>query len=123
MGILRLIATCPHQHDAMGVKMQSCRHHDCGYVYYQKPWQCVSVMYGSSAGAAAMFSSYKCLDCYSLLQDPLPGVEVHVVRAANSDRWSKRELQQLHEMEEPSEQPKVIFLQTIRAAGAWRRSN
>lgn len=68
-------------------------------------------MKGCSAGAAAMFSSYKRLNCYSLLQDPLPGVEVHVVRAANSDRWSKKELQQLHEAEEPSEQPKVILMQ------------
>ena len=55
-----------------------------------------------------MFSSYKRLDCYSLLQHPLPGVEVHVVRAANSDRWSRKELQQLEELEKPSEQPKVI---------------
>ncbi len=38
------------------------------------------------------------------------------MRAANSDRWSKRELQQLHEMEEPSEQPKVILLQSVCAA-------
>ena len=69
-----------------------------------------------------MFSSYKRLDCYSLLQDPLPGVEVHVVRAANSDRWSKRELQQLHEMEEPSEQPKVILLQRVCTACPASRS-
>ena len=56
-----------------------------------------------------MFSSYKRLDCYSLLQHPLPGVEVHVVRAANSDRWSQKELQQLEELEKPSEQPKVLL--------------
>ena len=56
-----------------------------------------------------MFSSYKRLDCYSLLQHPLPGVVVHVVRAANSDRWSQKELQQLEELEKPSEQPKVIL--------------
>ena len=63
-----------------------------------------------------MFSSYKRLDCYSLLQHPLPGVEVHVVRAANSDRWSKKELQQLHELEQPSEQPKVTLMQDMEAA-------
>ena len=49
-----------------------------------------------------MFSSYRRLDCYSLLQQPLPGVEVHVVRAEQSDRWSKKELRQLGEVAEQS---------------------
>ena len=49
-----------------------------------------------------MFSSYRRLDCYSLLQQPLPGVEVHVVRAEHSDRWSTKELRQLGEVAEQS---------------------
>lgn len=49
-----------------------------------------------------MFSSYRRLDCYSLLQQPLPGVEVHVVRAEQSDRWSTKELRQLGEVAEQS---------------------
>ena len=49
-----------------------------------------------------MFSSYRRLDCYSLLQQPLPGVNVHVVRAEHSDRWSAKELQQLGEAAEQS---------------------
>ena len=60
-----------------------------------------------------MFSSYKRLDCYSLLQHSLPGVEVHVVRAEKSDRWSEKELQQLEELEKPSEKPKVISSATL----------
>lgn len=61
-----------------------------------------------------MFSSYKRLDCYSLLQqDPLPGVEVHVVKAERSDRWSKHELQQLGELAKQSERVTVSML-------AWR---
>ena len=49
-----------------------------------------------------MFSSYRRLDCYSLLQQPLPGVDVHVVRAEHSDRWSTKELRQLSEVAEQS---------------------
>jgi len=54
------------------------------------------------AGAAAMFNSYKRKDYWDLLEHPPPGVEVHIVRAANSDRWSKRELSQLDELERKS---------------------
>ena len=70
-------------------------------------WQCLELSASRSrlaccAGAAAMFSSYRRLDCYSLLQQPLPGVEVHVVRAEQSDRWSTKELQQLGKVAEQS---------------------
>ena len=54
-----------------------------------------------------MFSSYRRLDCYSLLQQSMPDVEVHIVRAALSDRWSERELQQLEKLARQSEKPKV----------------
>lgn len=47
------------------------------------------------AGAAAMFASFKRLDFWDLLQNPPPGVDIHIVRAANSDRFSQRELDAL----------------------------
>jgi pimeloyl-ACP methyl ester carboxylesterase len=42
-----------------------------------------------------MFASFKRLDFWSLLEHPPPGVDIHIVRAANSDRFSRRELDAL----------------------------
>jgi hypothetical protein len=62
-----------------------------------------------------MFSSYRRLDCYSLLQQSMPDVEVHIVRAALSDRWSRRELQQLEKLSRQSEKPKVSNAVLLRS--------
>ena len=42
-----------------------------------------------------MFASFKRLDFWSLLEHPPPGVDIHILRAANSDRHSQRELDAL----------------------------
>ena len=42
-----------------------------------------------------MFASFKRLGYWDLLQSPPEGVNIHIVRAANSDRFSRTELEQL----------------------------
>lgn len=74
------------------------------------------------AGAAAMFSSYKRKEYWDLLEHPPPGVEVHIVRAANSDRWSKRELSHLDELETKSGKAPgegALRVHVLPDAGHW----
>ena len=71
-----------------------------------------------------MMDSYKRLGYYDLLQHPPPGVDIHIVRAANSDRWGRRELQQLQELgdkgegDAPERQVRV-HVHVLPRAGHW----
>ena len=80
------------------------------------------------AGAAAMMDSYKRLGYYDMLHHPPPGVDVHIVRAANSDRWGRRELQQLQELgggggsdvpHQAPEQHVQVHVHVLPKAGHW----
>ncbi|KAK9917204.1 hypothetical protein WJX75_001833 [Coccomyxa subellipsoidea] len=73
------------------------------------------------SGAAAMFNSYKHKDYWDLLQHPPAGVEVHIVRAANSDRWSKKELSQLEALEQKNQAPGegTVKVHVLPDAGHW----
>lgn len=73
------------------------------------------------AGAAAMFNSYKHKDYWDLLQHPPAGVEVHIVRAAYSDRWSKKELSQLEALEQKNQAPGegTVKVHVLPDAGHW----
>ncbi len=69
-----------------------------------------------------MFNSYKHKDYWDLLQHPPAGVEVHIVRAADSDRWSKRELSQLAELEKKTADTPgegVVKVHVLPDAGHW----
>ncbi len=45
--------------------------------------------------AAEMFLDYKKSSYWEIIETPPPGVTIHVVRAANSDRWKDKTLQRL----------------------------
>lgn len=64
-----------------------------------------------------MFNSYKRLDYWDLLQKPPPDVDIHIVRAANSDRWSKAELAQLDSVGEAS--GGQVKVHVLADAGHW----
>lgn len=69
-----------------------------------------------------MFHSYKQQDYWSLLEHPPPGVEVHIVRAADSDRWSKRELSQLDALQKKSRKSPdegCVRVHVLPNAGHW----
>jgi pimeloyl-ACP methyl ester carboxylesterase len=64
-----------------------------------------------------MFSSYKRLDFWDLLESPPQGVDIHIVRAARSDRWSKRELEQLDAVDKSS--GGRVRVHVLPDAGHW----
>ena len=71
-----------------------------------------------------MMDSYKRLGYYDMLQRPPPGVDVHIVRAANSDRWGRRELSQLEALgsgssEGEPEQAARVHVHVLPKAGHW----
>ncbi|RWR82311.1 protein ABHD11 [Cinnamomum micranthum f. kanehirae] len=72
-------------------------------------------------GAVEMFSSYREMSYWSLLEHLPKGLDIAIVRAENSDRWSPQVLQQLESlatMREGSENGKVSF-HVLPNSGHW----
>ena len=62
-------------------------------------------------GVEALIRDYFALDLRSVLQTPVSGLEIHVVRAANSDRWTPESLADVEDS--------LATLHTLPDAGHW----
>jgi hypothetical protein len=80
-----------------------------------------------SAGAAALYHSYRLSSYWDVLERPPPGTTLHVVRGERSDRWSPDMLARLEaaraawQAAEVHEGPAVgaLKLHVLRDAGHW----
>ncbi|KAG0452206.1 hypothetical protein HPP92_026083 [Vanilla planifolia] len=86
----------------------------------KKSGDCVTWAFDLQA-AIAMFNSYREADYWRLLEHPPFGLEIAVVRAEKSDRWSRHVLEKLEYLsakERKAEEGKVT-LHVLPNSGHW----
>lgn len=76
-------------------------------------------------GARQMYEDYKATEFWQLMGDVPPCVALHIVRAANSDRWTMALEEKLHSAVEAAEEGAgsnrkgVLEVHTLQNAGHW----
>ncbi|XP_068664015.1 uncharacterized protein [Aristolochia californica] len=72
-------------------------------------------------GANEMFNSYRSTGYWSLLENPPKGLEISLVRAENSDRWSLPKVQRLESLVNDGERSDVgkFLMHVLPNSGHW----